>query len=129
MLHTMFHRNRPTGSGKQDFLSIYIIYGHGSNLGHVTSIMLIFISSYPKNYIQNLVENGPLVSEKSKFQFLYVNNLGPRSRNDIDLKYSLSFTELVLHLQNFRPLAAILSEISSFPIFLKKSINYHLNVP
>ena len=41
MLHTKFHRNRPTGSWKQDFLSIYTIYGHGSHLGHVTSIMLI----------------------------------------------------------------------------------------
>ena len=33
------------------------------------SFELIFISLYPKNYIQNLVENGPVVSEKSKFQF------------------------------------------------------------
>ena len=64
MLHTKFHRNRPTGSWKQDFLSIYTIYGHGSHLGHVTSIMLIFISLYPKNSIQNLVENDPVVSEK-----------------------------------------------------------------
>ena len=40
MLHTKFHRNRPTGSWKQIVLSIYTIYGHGSNRGHVTSIML-----------------------------------------------------------------------------------------
>ena len=33
-----------------------------------------------------------MVSEKSKFQFLYVNNLRQRSRNDLDLQYSLSFT-------------------------------------
>ena len=65
----------------------------------------------PKNYIQNLVENGPVVSEKSKFQFLYVNNLGPRSKNDLDLQYSLSFTEFNF----FRPLAAIVSEKS--PVF------------
>ena len=28
--------------------------------------------------------------------FLHDNNLGPRSRNDLDLQYSLSFTELVV---------------------------------
>ena len=33
--------------------------------------------------------NDPVVSEKSKFQFLYINNLGPRSRNDLDLQYTL----------------------------------------
>ena len=32
-----------------------------------------------------LVKNGPVVSEKSKFQFSNVNDLGPRSRIDIDL--------------------------------------------
>ena len=39
-------------------------------------------------YIQNLVENGLVVFEKSKFLFSYVNDLGPRSRNNIDLEYS-----------------------------------------
>ena len=46
---------------------------------------------YPQHYIQNLVENGPVVSEKRKFQCLYVNNIRPRSRNDLDLQYSLTF--------------------------------------
>ena len=69
-----------------------MIYGHGSHLGHVTSVMLInFHFLVTKNYIQNLVGNGSVVSEKSKFQFLYVNNLGPRSTNDLDLQYSLTF--------------------------------------
>ena len=35
---------------------------------------------YLKEYIQNLVKNGPVVSEKNKFQYSY--------GNDIDLKYS-----------------------------------------
>ena len=43
---------------------------------------------YPIADIQNLVKNGPVVSEKSKFQFSNVNDLGLRSRNDIDLQYS-----------------------------------------
>ena len=39
MLHTRFHGNRPAGSGEEDFLRVFTIYGHGSHLGHVTSIM------------------------------------------------------------------------------------------
>ena len=42
------------------------MYWHG---GHVTNSMLIifFIYMYLKAYIQNLVKNGHVVSEKSKF--------------------------------------------------------------
>ena len=48
MLHTKFLGNLPSGSG-EDFER----FGHGSNLGHVTSIVLIhFISNYLKAYIQ-----------------------------------------------------------------------------
>ena len=36
MLHTKFHENRPAGSGEEDFLSVFIIYGHRGHLGHVT---------------------------------------------------------------------------------------------
>ena len=39
MLHTMFRGNQPTGSREEDFGSVFIIYGHGGHLGHVTSIM------------------------------------------------------------------------------------------
>ena len=46
------------------------MYRRGGHLGHVTSIMLIFlISMYPKAYIQNLVKGGPVVSEKAGFNF------------------------------------------------------------
>ena len=41
MLHTKFRGNRPAGSGEEDFLRVFITYGHGSHLGHVTSIILI----------------------------------------------------------------------------------------
>ena len=54
--------------------------------------------------IQNLVKNGPVVSEKSKFQFSNVNDLGPRSRNDLDLQYPHIFIKSI----NLRPYAAIL---------------------
>ena len=68
MLYTKVRRNRPTGSWKEEFLSVNTIYGHGSHLSHVTSIMLMnFHFLVHKAYLQNLVENGPVVSEKSKF--------------------------------------------------------------
>ena len=50
----------------------------------------IFISLYLKAFIQNLVQIGT-VSEKIQFEFLYVHDLGPRSRNDLDLHYSNVF--------------------------------------
>ena len=40
MLHTKFRENRPAGSGEEDFLRVFTIYGRGGHLGHVTNIML-----------------------------------------------------------------------------------------
>ena len=39
MLLTKFRGNRPAGSGGEDFLKGFTIYGHGGHLGHGTSIM------------------------------------------------------------------------------------------
>ena len=74
MLHKKFHQNQPSGSWKEDFQSVFTIYGHGSHLGHVSSIMLmnfhfLKIKMYLQAYIQNLAENGPVVTEKRKFNF------------------------------------------------------------
>ena len=70
---------------------------------------------YLKVYKQNLVNNGPEVSEKRKFYFSYINGLGPRSRNDLDLQYSHTFlnSNSCLHLSTFRSQAAIVSEKST----------------
>ena len=35
----------------------------------------IFISLYLKAFIKNLVQNGTVISEKIRFEFLYVHNL------------------------------------------------------
>ena len=51
----------------------------------------IFISLFLKTLIKNLVQIGKVVSEKIRFEFLYVHDLGPRSRNDLDLQYSQAF--------------------------------------
>ena len=73
-----------------------------------------------KALIQNLVQIGRVVSEKIQFEFLYVHNLRPRSRNDLDLQFSHIFIYSIrcLLLLPFRSLAAIVSEKSSvfFPI-------------
>ena len=75
----------------------------------------IFISLYPKAFIKNLVHIGTVASEKIWFEFLYVHDLGPRSRNDLDLQYSLTFINSLrcLLLPTFRSLAAIVSEKST----------------
>ena len=41
MLHTKSQGHRPSGSGEEDFLRVFTIYGRGSHLGHVTKIFCI----------------------------------------------------------------------------------------
>ena len=68
---------------------VFTICGHGGHLGHVTSIMSSdFQFLVPETFILNLFQIGTVVSEKIRFEFLYVQDLGPRSRNDLDLQYS-----------------------------------------
>ena len=101
MLHTKFRANRSSGSGK--YFERFITYmGMAAILVMCqTSCHLILFSSYEKACIQNLAENGHLLSEKSHFQFSCVNNLGPRSRNiNLDLKLSHYF-ELCICTYNF----------------------------
>ena len=89
MLHTKLFGKRPDGFGEED------IEGFLQYLG-MTDIMImrpaschqIFISLYLKAFIQYLVQIGRVVSEKIQFDFLYVHDIWPRSRNDFDLKYS-----------------------------------------
>ena len=69
----------------------------------------IFISLYLKAFIKSLVQINTVVSEKIRFEFLYVHDLGPRSRNDIDLQYSHIFIKFIC----LRSLAAIVSEKST----------------
>ena len=65
--------------------------------------------------MQNLVQNGTVVSEKIWFKFLYVDCLGPRSRNDLDLQYSHTFLKSIscLYLHTSRSQASIVSEKST----------------
>ena len=48
MLHTKFRGNRSTGSGEEDFLTDFTMYGRGGHIGHVTQMPRTeFRSLYP----------------------------------------------------------------------------------
>ena len=91
MLHTKFCGNRPAGS-TEDYRRIFTVYGRVGHLGNVTSITSSdFHFLVPASIHTNLVRIATVVSEKIQFEFFYVHNLGPRSRNDLDLQYSHIF--------------------------------------
>ena len=48
MLHTKFRGNRPAGSGEEDFLRVFTIYGRGGHLGHVTLMPRTKLFPLPK---------------------------------------------------------------------------------
>ena len=103
------------------------MYVHGSHLGHVTSIMLLnFHFHVLKAYIQNLVKNGPVVFEKSKFQFSYVMTLGQGQEMTLTFINSISG----LHLPTFRSHTAIVSEKSTVSLFpIEKPRLQNLTLP
>ena len=104
-------------------MKVFTIYGHGGHLGHVTRIMFTnFHFLVPESFHTkftpewpNLVQNGTVISEKIWFEFLYVHDLGPRSRNDLDLQYSHTFIKSIscLYLPTFRSQASVISEKST----------------
>ena len=91
MLHTKFRGNRHASSGEEDFLRVFIIYGIGGHLGHVTNILSSdFNSLYLKAFIKHLVQIGTVVSEKIWFEFLYEHDFGPRSRMTLTFNTHIS---------------------------------------
>ena len=113
MLHTKFCGNRPAGSG-EDFNGFLPYMGMAAILVMwPASCHQIFISFYLKAFIQSLVQINTVVSEKIRFEFLYVHDLGPRSRNDLDLQYSHIFIKSIC----LRSLAAIVSKNPLFSLF------------
>ena len=116
MLQAKFQDHRTSGSGEEDFQRFlpYMSVAAILVMGPV-SCHQIFISLYLKAFIQSLVQIGTVVSEKIQFNFLYVHDLAPRSRNDLDLQYSHIFIHSIrfVLLLTFRSLAAIVSEKST----------------
>ena len=79
----------------------------------MTSIMSSdFHFLVPESFHKNLVQIGTVASAKIPFEFLYVHDLGPRSRNDLDLQHSHTFIKSFscLYLPTFRSHASIVSE-------------------
>ena len=68
MLHTKFCFKIGPGTGEEDFLKIFTIYGHGGRPGHVTIIMLTnFHFPVHESLHKKLVQNSQVVSENSQF--------------------------------------------------------------
>ena len=68
MLHTKFRGNQPAGSGEGDFKRFLPYMGMAAILVISTaSCNQIFISLYLKTFLQNLVRNCTVVSEKIRF--------------------------------------------------------------
>ena len=118
------------GSGEEDFLKVFTIKGRGGHLGHVTSIISSdFYFLVPESFHTNLIQISTVVSDEVQFEFLYVHDLWPRSRNDFDLQYLHIFIYSIrcLLLLIFSSLAAKVSEKSSFfHFFLKKTLSYQI---
>ena len=77
MLHTKFRGNRPAGSGEENFRTVFIIYGHGGHLGHVTSIMPSdFHFLVPKSFHKKMIQIGTVVSGKPGLNFCMYTTLG-----------------------------------------------------
>ena len=68
-------------------------------------MLINFHFPIPESLHTKLVQNGPLVSEYLKVRIIFsdVNGLGPRSENDIDLQFSLTFINSIscLHVPSF----------------------------
>ena len=100
----------------------------------MTRLVYYFIGHIhvPQDFLKkNLVQIGTVVFEKIRFDFLYVHDLGPRSKNDLDLQFSHTFIYSIrcLLFLTFRSLAAIVSEKSTaftFPIEKPKLPNLTL---
>ena len=69
----------------------------------------------PESFHTKFGSDRKEVSEKIRFEFLYVHDLGTRLSNDLDLQYSPSFIYSIrcLLLPTLRSLVAIVSEKST----------------
>ena len=92
MLHTKLQDNQPNGSTKEDILKgvftcIYI--GLAATFAKINWIKLQF--HVPENFRLKSGFKWPssfLKKQNNKFLFWNLGDLGPRSRNDLDLYYS-----------------------------------------
>ena len=114
MLHTKFHQNQPSGFWTEDFLKCFKhIWAWQPSWPCDQHYADEF--SFPCPYkltfkIWLKMAQWLLIKQ---VQVSYVNDLGPRSRNDLDLQYAHIFINSI----SFRSQAAIVSEKSTFFTF------------
>ena len=103
-----------------------IFKGFLSYMGHLGQVTSIMYSDF--HFLVSESFHKKFGSEQHRFEFLYVHDLGPRSRNDLDLKYShtLIYSIRCLHLLTFRSLAAIVSEKSTVFTFSYRKVCYQI---
>ena len=98
---------------EKKFFKGFTIYGRGSHLGYVTSIMSSnFHFLVPESFHRKIASERHSNFLENLVSILYVHDLGPRSRNYLYLQYSHSFINPIrcLLLPTFRSMAAIVSE-------------------
>ena len=60
MLHTKFQGHQSIGSGEEDFLIFFTIYGHGGHVGRATQLICINFHSYsPSSFHMNFGSKLP----------------------------------------------------------------------
>ena len=65
MLHTKFQGHWSAGSGEEDSLKAFTIYGHGGHIGRVTlTVCIYFHSLSPRRFTRNLITFGPIALEE-----------------------------------------------------------------
>ena len=69
MLHAKFQDHRTSGSGEEDFLKVFTIYGHGGHLGHVTrTIYINFLFPFLRRLHIKFGFDWTAVSEEKMFE-------------------------------------------------------------
>ena len=95
MLHIKF-RESACRFGSRRFLKGFYHIWAWKPFGHVTCIMSSdFHFHIPESFHTKFGSDRHSGFEKIQFEFLYVHDLGPRSRNDLDLQYSHIFIKSI----------------------------------
>ena len=70
ILHTKFQGNRSIGSGEEDVLNDFTIYGYGSHICHVTKLIFInIISLILKAFYEIWLQTAQWFLRKTSFYF------------------------------------------------------------
>ena len=107
MLHTKFHQNLPSGSWKEDFKVFYHIWAWQPSWScDLQNVDEFSLTCTYKLTFKIWLKMGQWFLTKKKAKSSSINDIGPRSGNDLDLQYSHIFIKSI----SLRSQAAIVSE-------------------